>query len=167
MGEGDEGERRWQKMKCWVLAALAATLLLDGTQANSMRLGAENVQDGPAAYQNSVEDSLPYIRSEDVTGDFNSNEHLGWSLRTVASLIGRLQSRLPLFAKGGNLVKDDLTENSASTVDDFQTSDSLPSSSTSRSTSTTTIDPMDAYCEVACEEGIAGPECDCPGHPVG
>lgn len=35
------------------------------------------------------------------------------------------------------------------------------------STSSTTKDPMEAYCEVACEEGIGGPECDCPGHPIG
>jgi len=32
---------------------------------------------------------------------------------------------------------------------------------------TTTINPIVAYCTGACITGSAGPECHCPGHPVG
>lgn len=32
---------------------------------------------------------------------------------------------------------------------------------------TTTLDPWDEYCKEACQEGIAGDECDCPEHPIG
>ena len=32
---------------------------------------------------------------------------------------------------------------------------------------TTTKDPMEVFCENACKEGMAGPECGCPGHPIG
>lgn len=32
---------------------------------------------------------------------------------------------------------------------------------------TTTLDPWDEFCELACEEGMAGPECDCAEHPIG
>ncbi|KAG7173711.1 hypothetical protein Hamer_G018000 [Homarus americanus] len=32
---------------------------------------------------------------------------------------------------------------------------------------TTTLDPFDEYCKEACEEGVGGPECDCPDHPIG
>ncbi|CAL4153023.1 unnamed protein product [Meganyctiphanes norvegica] len=30
-----------------------------------------------------------------------------------------------------------------------------------------TLDPWDEFCLEACEEGLAGPECDCPEHPIG
>ena len=32
---------------------------------------------------------------------------------------------------------------------------------------TTTQDPFTEFCEVACEQGMAGPECNCPDHPIG
>ena len=32
---------------------------------------------------------------------------------------------------------------------------------------TTTVDAMVEFCKTACSEGAGGPECNCPGHPVG
>lgn len=32
---------------------------------------------------------------------------------------------------------------------------------------TTTLDPLTAFCHEACRAGVGGPECNCPGHPVG
>ncbi|XP_042215676.1 uncharacterized protein LOC121861847 isoform X2 [Homarus americanus] len=32
---------------------------------------------------------------------------------------------------------------------------------------TTTLDPFHEFCREACKEGVGGPECDCPDHPVG
>lgn len=32
---------------------------------------------------------------------------------------------------------------------------------------TTTVDSLTAFCQEACKEGKGGPECNCPGHPVG
>ena len=34
-------------------------------------------------------------------------------------------------------------------------------------TTTTTLDPLTAFCHEACKAGVGGPECNCPGHPVG
>lgn len=34
-------------------------------------------------------------------------------------------------------------------------------------TTTTTMDPFEAFCQEACKEGVGGPECNCPGHPIG
>lgn len=34
-------------------------------------------------------------------------------------------------------------------------------------TTTTTVDSFTAFCQEACKAGVGGPECNCPGHPVG
>ncbi|XP_068239046.1 uncharacterized protein [Palaemon carinicauda] len=42
-----------------------------------------------------------------------------------------------------------------------------PPPTTTTPTPTTTEDPWEAFCNEACQEGLAGPECDCAEHPIG
>lgn len=44
---------------------------------------------------------------------------------------------------------------------------STSSTGATRQPTTTTMDPMEAFCQEACVEGYGGPECDCPEHPIG
>lgn len=146
-------------MRWWALTTIAMVLLANRAESNSVRLGAKKTQEeSSASRQNPIEDSPQVVGSESKMEYLNSNVQSGWTLKTLGLLVGRLQSRFPIFGNGDDLIDD------FATTDVFETSDMSSSSTTS---TTTTVDPMEAYCEIACEEGIAGPECDCPGHPVG
>ena len=41
------------------------------------------------------------------------------------------------------------------------------STANSTTATPTTTDIMEQFCEIACVEGLAGPECDCPDTPIG
>ncbi|XP_064121927.1 uncharacterized protein LOC135226378 [Macrobrachium nipponense] len=50
---------------------------------------------------------------------------------------------------------------------ELTTTTSTSTTTTTTTTKPTTEDPWEAFCNEACQEGLAGPECDCAEHPIG
>lgn len=67
-----------------------------------------------------------------------------------------------------SMIDDFLTKLSEWTSDESATTDYYSTTeATADDPGTTTVDQMVEFCRVACTEGAAGLECNCPGYPVG
>ncbi|CAL4128559.1 unnamed protein product [Meganyctiphanes norvegica] len=84
---------------------------------------------------------------------------------TKAPTTTNVSTQSPTTTKPPTTTK--VSTQSPTTTNAPTTTTSTTKPSTTTKATTTTLDPWDEFCKEACEEGLAGPECDCPDHPIG
>ena len=112
--------------------------------------------------------------SEAIAVDQKFMEKVTWSLATLTELVERIKSAKmsssSIFPNQDRNVdpKSHQERPSRPNLGYEESVDSVGSTNSAGNGSvTTTQDPMEVFCKEACQEGLAGDECDCADHILG